>query len=153
MRVADLEPQTVLDIAEVRMAIDLQAVDAILADPTGRRMRLLEDVWETYERNAHTTDPMVQHESHIAFHEGLWAASENTFLARLWPVVEAHITIILAHDQVTRHDPERAYAVHKALIDAIKSRDGELIHKAFAAHTIDSAHVLVDIMTSSDRRH
>lgn len=149
MRVADLEPQAVLDIADVRMAMDLQAVDAILADATGRRMDLLEEAWAAYERNAYATDPMVQHESHIAFHQGLWAASENSFLMHLWPVVEAHVTIVLAHDQATRHDPGRAYAVHRALIEAIRSRDPELIRAAFAAHTVDSARVLADILARS----
>jgi DNA-binding GntR family transcriptional regulator len=146
MRVADLDPQAVLDIADVRMAIDLQAVGAILADTTGRRMRLLDAAWAAYERNAYATDPMVQHESHVAFHQGLWAASENSFLVRLWPVVEAHITIVLAHDQATRHDPGRAYAVHRALIDAIKARDPQQIQAAFAAHTLDSARVLADVL-------
>lgn len=150
MRVADLEPQMVLDIADVRMAIDLQAVDAILADSTGHRMQLLEQAWDRYASFADATDPLVQHEAHIAFHRALWEASENLFLVRLWPVVEAHLTIALAHDQVTRHDPERAYAVHKELVDAIESRDAERIQRAFAAHTLDSARVLVDIMTTAD---
>lgn len=148
MRVADLEPQAVLDIADIRMAIDLQAVEAILADPTGRRMHLLDQAWEAYERQVDAVDPLVQHEAHIALHRGLWAASENVFLAHLWPVVDAHITIVLAHDQATRHDPERAHAVHKELIDAIRSGDREWIRRAFTAHTIDSARVLVDLMSA-----
>lgn len=149
MRVADLEPHTVLDIADVRMAIDLQAVEAILADETGRRMAKLDAAWERYVPLTRATDPMVQHEAHIAFHRGIWEASENVFLAHLWPVVEAHITIALAHDQVTRHDPERAFEVHKALIDAIKSEDRAQIRRAFEQHTVESARVLVAIMTGA----
>ena len=41
---------------------------------------------------------------------------------RLRRVNEAHIMIALAHDQVTRHEPQRAHAVHAALIDAIQTR-------------------------------
>lgn len=149
MRVADLEPQMVLDIADVRMAMDLQAVEAILADPSGRRMKLLDAAWHRYEAVAWSADALVQHEAHVALHREIWAASENLFLARLWPVVEAHVTIALAHDQVTRHDPERAYAVHKALIDAIKSADMTRIHTAFSAHTVDSARVLVELMDAT----
>ena len=47
------------------------------------------------------------------------------FSMRMWPVNEAHITIALAHDQVTRHDPQRAHAVHAAIIDAIQTRGHE----------------------------
>jgi DNA-binding GntR family transcriptional regulator len=148
MRVADLDAQAVLDIAHIRMAIDLQAVEGILADPTGHRMELLDQAWEAYVRQADAQDPLVQHEAHIALHRDMWKASENVFLQHLWPVVEAHVTIALAHDQVTRHDPGRAFAVHKELIDAIKAGDRERIRRAFTVHTVDSACVLADIMRS-----
>lgn len=149
MHVADLQPQAVLDIADVRMAIDLQAVEAILNDHSGRRMTLLEAAWEAYIPCTESTDPIVQHEGHIAFHRGIWEASENTFLAQLWPSVEAHITIALAHDQLTRHNPERAFFVHKALIDAIRGKDREQIRRAFEEHTVESARVLARIMTTN----
>jgi DNA-binding FadR family transcriptional regulator len=104
------------------------------------------DAWAAYERDAYASDPMVLHESHIAFHRGIWEAAENSFLMALWPATEAHMTIALAHDQYTRHDPDRAYAVHKALIDAIQTGDAEQIRAAFVAHTVDSARVLVAMM-------
>jgi DNA-binding GntR family transcriptional regulator len=147
LRVADLDAAAVLDIADVRMALDMQAASAILADRTGRRMQLLMAAWSDYERDAFAPDPLVQHEAHLAFHRSIWAASENTFLMRLWPATEAHITIALAHDQATRHDPQRAHAVHAAIIDAIQTRDMEQIRAAFVAHTVDSAKELVAIMT------
>ena len=144
---ADLDAATLLDIADVRVALDMQAVSAILADSTGRRMQRLMAAWSDYERDAFASDPLIQHEAHIAFHRGIWAASENTFLMRMWPVNEAHITIALAHDQVTRHDPQRAHAVHAALIDAIQTRDMDRIRTAFVAHTVDSARELMAMMT------
>ncbi|MDX6235132.1 MAG: hypothetical protein QOH68_4299 [Nocardioidaceae bacterium] len=150
MRVADLEPQAVLDLAHVRMAIDMQAVEAILDDSTGRRMELLDRAWAAYERHADSKDPLIQHETHVALHHGVWAASENSFLTRLWPVFEAHITIALAHDQATRHDQERAYIVHKELFDAITSRDLDRIRTAFSHHTLDSARDLVALMETDN---
>jgi DNA-binding GntR family transcriptional regulator len=148
LRVADLEPQAVLDIADVRMALDMQAVSAILADSTGRRMKALMAAWSAYERDAFASDPLVQHEAHIAFHRGIWAAADNIFLMRLWPVTEAHMTIALAHDQAARHDPQRAHDVHLALIEAIQTRDMDKIRAAFVAHTVDSARELVAMMTA-----
>lgn len=150
LRVADLDAAAVLDSADVRVALDMQAVEAILADPTGRRMELLMAAWSDYERDAFASDPIVQHEAHIAFHRGIWAASENSFLMKLWPVTEAHITISLAHDQVTRHDAERAHAVHSALIEAIQTRSMNKIQAAFVGHTIDSAGQLVAIMNAGE---
>ena len=123
LRVADLEAATVLNIADVRVALDMQAVSAVLADSTGCRRRRL-----------------------------MGRVGEHTFLMRMWPVNEAHITIASAHDQVTRHDPQRAHAVHPALIDAVQTRDMDRIRAAFVAHTVDSARELVAIMTGGVER-
>jgi len=149
LRVADLDTAAVLDMAEVRVALDMQAAAGILEDDTGRRMGMLMTVWETYERDAFAEDPLVQHESHLAFHRGIWVASENSFLMRLWPVTEAHITIALAHDQATRHDPQRAHDVHWMLIEAIQTRDLDKIRAAFITHTVDSARELVAMMSGA----
>jgi DNA-binding GntR family transcriptional regulator len=148
LRVADLDIAAVLDMADVRVALDMQAAEAILEDQSGRRMKKLMAAWAAYERDAFADDELVLHESHLAFHRGIWAASENSFLMRLWPVTEAHITIALAYDQATRHDPQRAYDVHRMLVDAIKTGDLERIRAAFVVHTVDSARELVAIMTS-----
>jgi DNA-binding GntR family transcriptional regulator len=147
IRVADLTPARVLDIADVRMALDLQAVSAILAETTGRRLRALLTAWDTYQRDALAEDPLIQHEAHIAFHRAIWEASENTLLMKMWPVTEAHLTIMLAHDQAALHGTERTLAAHRPLIEAVQSRDMAQIHAAFANHTVDVAKDLVAMMT------
>lgn len=148
MRVASLSPQDLLDIAEVRVAIDTQAMTAVLADPTGHRMELVMQGWRDFERLALDPDPLVYHDAHLRFHRSIWAASENFMILKLWPVVEAHMTIALAQDEYTRADPQRAYAVHAALIAGIATRDIDKIRAAFVAHTIDSAEELVALMTA-----
>lgn len=149
LRVADLDAAAVMDMADVRVALDMQAAADILKDDTGRRMDMLTTMWDTYERDAFAGDPLVQHESHLAFHRGIWVASENSFLIRLWPVTEAHITIALAYDQAARHDPQRAHDVHWMLIEAIRTRDLDKIRAAFVAHTVDSARELVAMMSGA----
>jgi DNA-binding GntR family transcriptional regulator len=146
LRVAILDPDAILDIAETRMALDMQAVRAILADNSGERLERVKAAWTAYERVAFDPDPFVQHEGHVAFHQSIWAASDNMMLLRLWPVVEAHITIAVAQDQVTRSDPDRAYAVHQRLIEAMLSGSEQDIEAAFRSHTIDSAHELIALL-------
>lgn len=146
LRVAHLGASTILDIAKTRMALDIEAVQGILEDETGRRLGVLEQAWARYERAALDPDPMTQHDGHIAFHQGIWAASENTMLLRLWPVVEAHLTIAIAQDQVTRADPERALQVHRTLMEAIRTRKMKTITAALTAHTMDSANELIAIL-------
>jgi DNA-binding GntR family transcriptional regulator len=146
LRVATLDAAAIMDLANTRMALDMLAVAAILEDSSGRRMAMVEDSWAEYSKVEMDPDPVIRHESHVAFHRSLWAASENALLLRLWPVTEAHLTIILAQDQAARADPVRAHQVHEKLVEAIRSKDPEVIRKAFTEHTMRSAVELIPLL-------
>ena len=143
LRVADLDADAIRDIARTRVALDMLAVEGVLGDPSGRRLSRVRAAWEEYERLPVDPDPVEAHEAHVAFHRAIWEASENTLLIRMWPVTEAHITIVLAQDQATRSDPRRAHDVHQRLVEAILGRDLERVHRALVVHTIDSAEELI----------
>lgn len=149
LRVATLDAAAIMDLARTRMALDMLAVAAIVEDGSGRRMKLVEESWAEYSRVEMDPDPVVRHESHVAFHRSLWAASENALLLRLWPVTEAHLTIILAQDQAARADPVRAHRVHEKLVDAIRTKDLEVIRKAFSEHTMRGAEELIPLLETS----
>ncbi|WP_353816578.1 GntR family transcriptional regulator [Agromyces sp. SYSU T00266] len=146
LRVADVTKEQIRDIAVARVGLDMLAIDAILADETGRRMQIVEEGWDQFERYAFHPDPVVQHEAHLAFHRQVWAASENYLLLKLWPVTEAHITLAIAEDQTARDDPERAHRVHADLMDAIRTKDRDTIEAAFVAHTLTSAEELITLL-------
>jgi DNA-binding GntR family transcriptional regulator len=150
LHVADVTPDQIRDIAAARVGLDMLAIDAILADSTGRRLAMVQEGWEQFERYAFHPDPVVQHDAHLAFHRQIWAASENYLLLKLWPVTEAHITIAIAEDQAARSDPERAHRVHAELMDAIMTRDRATIHAAFIAHTVDSAEELIALLSADE---
>lgn len=149
LRVATLDSAAIMDLANTRMALDMLAVTAIIEDGSGRRMRMLEDSWTEYSQVEMDSDPVIRHESHVAFHRKIWAASENAMLLRLWPVTEAHLTIILAQDQATRADPVRAHNVHEKLVDAIRTKNLTVIRKAFTEHTINSAKELIALLDNA----
>jgi DNA-binding GntR family transcriptional regulator len=149
LRVADLDPDAIMDIARTRVALDMLAVEEILADQTGRRLERVRAAWNELDRLPLDAEPVEAQEAHGAFHRSIWAASENTLLMRLQPVTEAHITIVLALDQATRHDPRRAHDVHKQLAEAIFSSDLDQVRKALTVHTIDSAEELVAMLTAA----
>lgn len=151
LRVATLDAAAIMDLANTRMALDMLAVTAIVEDPSGRRMRMVEESWAEYSQVEMDPDPVIRHESHLAFHRKLWAASENALLLRLWPVTEAHLTIILAQDQAARADPVRAHRVHEKLVDAIRTKDLKVIKKAFTEHTVRSAEELIPLLDSASK--
>lgn len=152
LRVADLDAQAIIDIARTRVALDMLAAEAILADASGRRLELVREAWDDYNRLPIDADPVTSHEAHIAFHRRIWEASENSLLIRLWPVTEAHLTIALARDQTTRDDPRRAHDVHEAVVDALIAGDLDQVRVALIAHTIDSAEELVTMLAAFDER-
>lgn len=141
--VTELDPAALRDLAYTRVPLDLIAVRGILADETGHRRQLLVEAWERFERDAFDPDALVQHEAHVAFHHGLWAASENSMLLRLWPVTEAVSTIALAQDQAAHADAERAHALHRQLVDAIMGGDLGDIERELRHHIVDSAEELL----------
>ena len=145
--VTRLEPSAVRDIARTRVPLDLIAITAILEDDSGRRLRMVREAWDAYAGVGPDADPLAQHEAHVALHQGLWVASENSMLLRLWPVIEALTTIALAQDQARRADPERAHRVHRELVDAIESRDIAAIQGELRRHTVESAEELLTLET------
>lgn len=149
MRVAELSLAAHLDLARTRQALDLLAVDAILTDASGARMAVLDEHWRRFAEVESHPDPLLRHEAHVAFHRAIWEASENEVLVRVWPVIEAHITVALAQDQAIRSDPARASTQHHALVDALHSRDRPAIEHAIHQHTIASAEELVAILEHS----
>lgn len=141
--VTALDARALRDIARTRVPLDGIAVDTILEDASGRRLDLVQQAWERYAAVGPGADPLARHEAHVALHHGIWLASENTMLLRLWPVTEALTTIALAQDQAARDDPDRALAMHRDLVEAILGRDRSRIEAELRRHTLDSAEELL----------
>src|SRR5699024_7881317 len=85
LRGADIEVDSMLEIARVGVALDTEAIDEILDDSTGARMARLEESWERFEIESNAADPLAVHEAHIRFHRGIWEAAGNYLLMRIWP--------------------------------------------------------------------
>lgn len=150
VRVAQLDAAAIRDLAQTRIALDRLAIDAILADRSGRRLDTLTEAWTLFETQIFAGDPVDRHDAHLAFHRAVWDASENVLLAQLWPVVQANLTIALAEDQRARPNPERSHRIHGTLVAAVVSRDAARIDAALRAHTLDTADQLIDLCHSDE---
>lgn len=151
LHVADLTPAGVRDIARVRMSLDLQATTDILSDASGRRVQAVVEAWERCVSDLASPDLLVQHDAHMRLHHSIWLATGNSFLIRLWPATQAHMTLALVRDQAAQQDPHRNIAGHQAIIEALQSRNIDAVRRALEIHTLDSARELAQIMLRDSR--
>jgi DNA-binding GntR family transcriptional regulator len=133
--VARLDAEAIRDLTDTRLVLDRMAIEGIWDAPDG--MNVVDHAWAAYA--GADSDPVSQHLAHLALHRALWQASGNSMLMRMWPVAESMSTLVLAQDQAVRRDPDRALAVHAALLEAIRSRDPQALDAAMAEHTRRSA--------------
>ena len=71
-------------------------------------------------------------------------------LMRLWPTIEAQMTIVLAQDQLAKDDPGTAHELHQRLMDAVHSRDPEKIHEELVRHTMVTSQELIDYLVDQE---
>ncbi|WP_145943483.1 GntR family transcriptional regulator [Corynebacterium glyciniphilum] len=145
-RVGSVDPQRVMDFAWVRYGLDVNAAKDILDDSSGLRLVRLEQALERYRRDMVSEDPVSVHEAHVRFHKGFWQSSENSFLLKLWPAVEAEMALVLAYEQRHRHDNARAVLLHERLVDTVRGGDPEAIRVEIEKHIVGSARELVGMM-------
>lgn len=146
MTVASLSAQDIRDVAELRTTLDLLALRSIYADESGERLARVAAAWSRLEKEAHNHDALVRHDAHVAFHRALWEASDNAMLVRMWPAMEANLTLAVAEDQAARPDPSRVRTQHQELLDAIMSRDELRAQRALIEHTVGNAEQFVELL-------
>lgn len=151
LRVAVLSSADVHDMAHTRNALDMVAIDAILADDSGEKFAQIDESWAEYEQGAFDPDPVVQHDSHLRLHKAIWQASGNDFLMKLWPVTAAQLTLAFAEDRRRHPDPNREYLIHRKLVTAIRTQDRETIEAAVVEHTLSAAKQLHDLLKAEGK--
>lgn len=133
-RVSEVSVERVRELAAVRLVNDMAAIDAILADATGKRMAVLDATLATYLEQMRDPDSLGRHEAHMAFHRGVWEASGNSFMMKFWPVMEAEMTLVLAATQHHRHDDALLCTHHELLVECIRRGDRAEIRETLRAH-------------------
>lgn len=144
-RVSEISAEQIREMATVRLVNDMVAIDAILADPTGGRMALLDEVLGIYLDEMRSPDSLGRHKAHMAFHRGIWEASGNSFLMKLWPVMEAEMTLVLAAMQHHRHDDRVLCEHHRSLVECIQRGDRAEIQAELHAHVLGSSEEILEL--------
>jgi DNA-binding GntR family transcriptional regulator len=146
--VAEMNADSIKDVAAVRAALETVAGLAIGADKTGGSQQMLGAAWSRYQEAAASGDPVDVHQSHIELHRTIWLASHNTMLERIWPIVQSHINLAVSTDQSTRADLARAHETHRRLVEAILGNRRRQIQAEVEQHIEASADELLKLISA-----
>lgn len=144
--VASPTPQDLLDVAEVRVAMETLAALHLGKHPDGPAMLRLREALQAHLDAIEDGDPVAVDLTHLELHRSLWEGSDNQMVMRVWPLVESQIRMAMAIDQAARSDPERDADLHRRLIAVIEDGDGDEIVKEVRAHIGISADEVVRLM-------
>lgn len=137
--VAQLSPQDILDVAEVRVSLETMAAQHLATDAEGEGMARLRTALQTHLDAIEADDPVAADLTHLALHRTLWEGSGNQMLMRVWPLVESRVRMAMTIDQATLRDPERDAELHRRLVAVIEAGDPDEIAAEVRRHIADSA--------------
>jgi DNA-binding GntR family transcriptional regulator len=144
--VAQPSPQDLLDVAEVRVALETMAALDLAQQPDGDGMARLRAALAVHLDAIEQGDLVRTDMTHLDLHRTLWEGSGNQMLMRIWPLVESQIRMAMSLDQVTRSDPARDAELHIRLVDVIASGDEAAIVAEVRDHIAHSADEVVKLI-------
>lgn len=132
--VATIDDAALLDLADVRSAIESLAAQRLAASLTPLIIERLDAQLRQISSAVDADDADSVNEAHYAFHGLVHTLSEIPLLAQLWDVVEGRIRLALRIDLDVRTDFERIVLDHRAMLDTIRSRDDAAIAAFIGDH-------------------
>lgn len=146
--VAEPSEQDLLDVAEVRVAMETLAAVHLADHRDGEGMAKVRAALAAHLDAIATGDSVAADETHLRLHRALWEGSDNQLVMRVWPLVEAQIRMAMTLDQVTRSDFARDADLHRRLVQVIDTGTEEEIRAEVRRHIGGSADEIVRL-----RRH
>ncbi|KQO96949.1 GntR family transcriptional regulator [Leifsonia sp. Leaf264] len=129
-RIQSGTPEDVIDIYDVRIALERAAAEAAAIRRTELQLAELTQLQREAEQEE---DPAVARRLHARWHELLWAASGNTTLITLLEGLIVRLRIF-DQDAMHRQDVHESMLEHAAVLDGIRTRNADAAGEAIAAH-------------------
>lgn len=137
--VAEISIGDAKDVYDVRQRLETMAVDTICrrldAEARTELAGELEPHLAAMERAADLNDLDALIEADARFHERVWAASGNSLLRRVWPMVEAsHRNLTRLTNPIYFGDLQQVAQTHRPLIQALAAGDADDAVELFSEH-------------------
>jgi DNA-binding GntR family transcriptional regulator len=138
LRVATLDDQGWLDLAEVRAALEVPAARRLASDFSPEIEKELERGLRRLREARRAHSAAEENHAHIEFHALIQHLAGNPILERTWEVIEQRARVMLRVDHEIHPDEDRV-ATHARLVDAIRSRDPDAAARAVNEHVLVTA--------------
>jgi DNA-binding GntR family transcriptional regulator len=142
LRVRRLTGQQIVELYEVRAALEGQAVTSILASP--ERTTIIDELESLLPEAGPGLTYAQRFELDLGFHEALCRLSGNGTLLRMWTSIKdlMRISVLTGADDAT--DSLMAKSHHQPIIDAMRTSDPERARRVLADHMATAARVWSD---------
>lgn len=135
-RVAAIDPKRIMEIHEVRVALELiaarDAARQCAANPASADR--LDEIVAEMRKRIHQADWSGPNYLDIAYHREMCRISQNFIVCTLWEAIARHIRIIFGFSVVVDSDPEFLYNEHRVLTEKLKSGDVDAVEAELRAH-------------------
>jgi DNA-binding GntR family transcriptional regulator len=132
--VAQPTAEELIDVAEVRQALESMAAVKLSRDPQGPSMDAVRDALQAHFDALDSGDDLRSDITHLELHRAIWEHAGSGTLRKVWHVVGSRIHLALTVDQATIRDPERDRRLHRRLIQVIEEGDEAAIVAEFREH-------------------
>ncbi|MCH6472450.1 GntR family transcriptional regulator [Sinomonas terrae] len=146
--VAELSPEEILDVAEIRFALESQAALRIAKQEDGHGLAALRQALNDHIEALDAGDEVEADLAHLELHRVMYEASDSPLLTRIWPLIAARIQMAIMTDYAARHDPARDKELHTRLVSVIENGDETEIVDEIRRHVIESAEEIVYVIGS-----
>lgn len=145
LTVATIDDETVVQLAEVRAALETLAAERVARAMDGSIRSQLRAALADLESALRAFDVAGVNQAHIAFHRLILTLSGNPILAESWTGLELRARLEMRVDLETRRDLNRLLRDHQATLDVIEAGDSGPIAEHFAGHIMDSARDVIEV--------
>jgi DNA-binding GntR family transcriptional regulator len=143
IRVAEISNQTMVDIGDVRVALESLAARRVASGLTEDGRLSLDKAIGRLESARAAGDGEAINDCHFAFHRLIFELASNPILEHMWGDIEVQIRLALRIDQDVRPDFDRTVESHKAYLTTILARDSDQIDVSVRSHIIDAVGELI----------
>lgn len=148
------DPSTLLELLEVRMALEVQAARLAAAHVDADQVQTMEEALGAMDAAASVEDEDAFHTADIRFHEALAAASSNRMLLQIIqelaePLMQSRRQSYQGHRRTGR-DLAPVVEQHRAVLAAVRASDADGAGESMRQHLDSTASDLRAAMTADE---